>query len=56
MTDTPTTKQVAFPADLWEQITTAATATDRTINGVIVRAARHGLAAYLANEGITENE
>lgn len=47
-----TTKQIAFPPDLWDQIRTAAQRTDRTIGGVITRAVRQGLPAYLEAEGI----
>lgn len=47
-----TTKQIPFPADLWEQIRAAAQATDRTTAGVVTRAVRHGLSDYLAAEGI----
>lgn len=48
----PTTKQISFPPDLWDEIRDAAKQTDRTLNGVIIRAVRHGLAAYLRSEGI----
>lgn len=52
----PTTKQIAFPPDLWEEIRTAAQQTDRTPTGVVTRAIRHGLDAYLESEGVTPEE
>ncbi len=48
-----TTKRISFPPDLWEEIRTAAQQTDRTANGVITRAIRHGMTAYLESEGVT---
>lgn len=47
-----TTKQIPFPDDLWADIRAAADRTDRTIPGVIIRAVRRGLPAYLTDEGI----
>lgn len=48
----PTTKRISFPPDLWDDIRSAAQQTDRTTNGVVIRAARLGLAGYLESEGI----
>ena len=45
---------VKFPDDLLDKIQAAADVTERTFNGTVLRALRHGLPHYLDEEGVRE--